>query len=542
MSSSAEVIASFSPDASSFVFRLNGFQKRLVNLYPLNSAQDYKVTSSQIFHIDYEQQDLDLTEVKFFEWCVTPGAASGIKSKRKLNDTDAGTRPSQAESHFVNIFPGGKVVIFSSTGSDIFNIIQTKKEIVGAATLGSKLWILDEQNTVKEFNIWATKASKSFSLGDIDCESLSNFQVLQFGKNVYLIVIVESRVHVWDISPKKKPSKMCHIEIFGGIAATSLNQDTSLMALVDVQKLSVIDLKTSEIVTSWDIEATQVKSVGSFIVALCIDNTISVYEYGKDEPMCSIKCKNSEILDFSSVNDDLLLAWLNVNEPQFELVTAKEIRTRGLISFSAESNSIESEHGLASSSHSQPEKGRDVRHKTPEMKGSQALNLIIKALNSNAASETILQLISMDSLSESHIQSAITKTLSEENLIKVYHIVSDQFVRDPWSCNSTSATWLKWLLTTKRSLILQRQDRASTKRTKQLRSSLKCTSSSYRLLLSMQGKLEMLREQANLRQQIANMALEEGDVPNGDDAADESALVYVNGEGDEFVDALEYSS
>lgn len=90
MGSSLDLVASFSHDSTRFAFQASVAQKNNVDIYPLNETKDYVVNSSLVSHIDYETNDMKVSDVIFFGWCSDLIDTQSSNIKRKL-DEDEGT-------------------------------------------------------------------------------------------------------------------------------------------------------------------------------------------------------------------------------------------------------------------------------------------------------------------------------------------------------------------------------------------------------------------------------------------------------------------
>ncbi|SCU80753.1 LANO_0B01068g1_1 [Lachancea nothofagi CBS 11611] len=545
MLSDNDIIASFSPDSRTFAFRSNGLQRKYVDLYPLSEANDYKVSSSLVSHIDYESGDLKLEDLKFTTWCLANAEDrnSSGKTKRKLSEPNADSN-SQAgsvssESYFVNVFTGGKIVVFSPTGKEIVNIIQNKREILGLGASGSTLWILDDEKTVKHFDYRSSKPLKTFHLVDGKNDDISNFQVLEWQDKVLLAVFTPTNLYIVDPS-KRRPSTVVNMDLPMGKYCVPGAESQLIVAGSD--SVHIVELKTGKAVSKWRFQASQLKFWQDRIYGQSVDGIVSVFEVGNQKEICSIKCQSSKIIHFTFVDSNIIIAWLNVNEPKFEHLTSERISKSHEIVFHQEKDAVtesnaDAELETTNTNNRVPEKV------STKSKDKDIITVLLRLMDDKSSSTEILHTLASESWSEAQIKEVVSSNLADEHAKTVFSILSNEISQNPWSTGSNCALWYKWLLTLCHSSVAPISDNRSNKNLKQVRSSLRQSSDVYSLLLSMKGKLEMLSEQAKLREEFANVSLDAEDYQfsTENDETKEQEPIYANGEGDEFVDALDYT-
>lgn len=543
MSSPVDLIASFAPGASHFAFQSNGSQKNFVDLYPLDPSNNYKVNSSLVNRIDYESNDLRAADIKFLTWCSGSPEEKSQKIKRKYGDNGddgaSNNTASKSENFFVNIFPKGLIVIYSPNGKDIVNIIQNKREILGVDSDMSSLWILDDDKTVKHFKYDAIKPIKTFHLVDGKDEEVSNFQILHFGDVQYLAVITEQVVYIIDPS-KRRPTTVANLPVFGCICCEPV--DDKNVAVANIESVSIYDIKSGEVVQSWKYEAEKLKVIGDYIFALGVDGSIRVFQQGVESSLSTIKVQGSEIIDFISIDSNIIISWLNVNEPNFETVTYAQVSSTNVIVF----NETEKKPPKEPKSEPEPELSQEKKpkKKVSKTKQEELSNSLTEAFEGGAPSKKILKILVSENWTEHRIECYVRDELSEQQTNILFDILTKTLTQNAWSTSPNLFQWLKWTLTLRRPVISSLQSE-NNKSVKHLRSSLKASNETFPVLLSMQGKLEMLKAQAKLRNELTALSLEDGDVQvdvvnQEQDGDDENKIIYANGEGDDFVDALEY--
>lgn len=331
----ADFISSFSPGATHFAFQANRSQKNSIDIYPLDDITNLQITSSQARRIDYENNDLKVSEIKLLTWCKSSNFPSKRESKRVKRRNDEEVLNDKVEQFFVNVFPKGKIVVYSSNGKDIINIIPNKKEIIGIDADEDIIWILDDDKTVKRFNYTTTKPLQTFHLTDGKTEEILNFQVLPFIDKILLAIITEGFVYIIDPS-KKRPTTVSKIENFGTISCNVYDKEKVVIA--DISKVSLVSVKNKEVLQFWNVESQKVKILKDKIVVLNISGEINVFASSSKEPVSRIRVQNSEILDFEFNDDSIVVAWIDVNEPRFEVITDEQLDKNNELVFNRENS------------------------------------------------------------------------------------------------------------------------------------------------------------------------------------------------------------
>ncbi|AMD20955.1 HEL326Wp [Eremothecium sinecaudum] len=529
--SNDELIASFSSDLSAFAFQANCAQKNFLDLYPLVATNDYNVNSSLVNRIEYDAMDLSVSEVKFLTWCCTSKDGPAAKVKRK-NSGEEAVEDSKDECSLVNVFPHGKIVIFSPNGQNIVNIIQNKKELLGIYTTGSSIWILDEEKTVKHFTSTSPKPLKTFHLTDGKNEEIKNFQVLQFAQKTWLAVALEDAVYIIDPT-KRRPTTVAKLEVFGCTSCRPLDEEHVIIA--DVEKVSVVNLKQNEVIQSWNIEAKRVAVIDQMVAVLDVEGTLSIFKTGSSKPVSRIQVENCEIIDFKETSTgNIILAWLNVNEPRFEIVTPKQISSTESIIITlpkAEVTQVSTQDLRPAQDSEDSVSGPTAPAKVTKSEQGKLNQQLIDALTGNVQNSTLIDIICIEKWSETNIKELIRTELSHDACNTLYNAIAEFLAKDVWHTNPRLHWWLNWLLILRSTHIEALNSHNKT--TKRLKSSLKSCSEAFPVLLSIQGALEMLKAQAKLRHDLAQMTLKEQD-PIATETMQENEVLYVNGEGDDF--------
>lgn len=489
MITDSDIIASFSPDAQSFAFRPNGLQRKYVDLYPLSEANDYKVTSSLVSHIDYESGDLKLEELKFFTWCTSPANDRSTASKRRNSHSDSADKElvsAAPESYFVNVFSGGNIVVFSPTGKEILNIIHNKREILGLDSLGSTIWIVDDEKTVKQFDYKSSKPIKTFHLVDGKDEDITQFQILSFQGKTLLAVFTETHLYVVDPS-KRRPSTVLAMNVRRGRCCVAGRDNQIVFA--GAKEINVVDLKSGTVFSKWAYEASQLRFWADKIYALSVEGDITVFSASDSKIVSNVKCQRSNIINFTFVQSNVIIAWLKINEPRFERIPFQSISESKTITFKQEGDEESNDLKEESSAEAAPAAAKNAKGKVPKAEQKDIAATLLNLLDGKALPAAIEECLASENWTEAHIKETVVSSLSEEQIQTIFNLVSGRIANDPWSIEQNLVLWFKWLLTFSRGQLINGHDHHASKRLRQVKSSLRASSEVYSQLLAMKGKL-----------------------------------------------------
>ncbi|CAI4053656.1 hypothetical protein SUVZ_15G3530 [Saccharomyces uvarum] len=573
MGSSFDMVASFSHDSTRFAFQASVAQKNNVDIYPLDETKDYVVNSSLVNHIDYETNDMKVSDVVFFGWCSDLVDTQSLNIKRKLDEDEESTESTgqRYENFFVNGFPDGKVVVYSSNGKDIVNIIKSKKEILGADTDESNIWILDSDKVVKKLQYNNSKPIKTFTLVDGKEDDIIHFQILHQNGTLVVCVITEQMVYIVDPT-KRRPSTKYKFEVLGAVTC-EISSDGKYLVIADKEKLAAYDLSgDSKPAQAWSVQVKKLRIFGDLIMALTTDGKMHFFKISEADKICSINVNEDlEIIDFTPISktQKILISWLNVNEPNFESISLNEITTKKTITINEgkETKLDESDVKQPEEEKIEPEAQDDkaktetkINRKVSKSEQAEISNILLSHLESN--STELLDDLTSESWTESEIKKFIvTKINSMDHLSRIFSTVSEPITQNPWNEQRLLPLWLKWLLTLKSGELNSISDKHTKKNHKHLKSALRSSEEILPVLLGIQGRLEMLRRQAKLREDLAQLTMQNQDGedeeieviehsnvinnPLQDQTSsvkkpEQDSIVYANGESDEFVDASEY--
>lgn len=526
-------ICAFSKDASVFAFQ-PASQKNIINVYPLDKSDGYKPKSTLVKPIDYERDDLSLEDIEDVAW-ISENLDAGVKRKNDGAEVN-GSRSSNL-SVFVNCFSQGKIVFYEE--GNIVNIIKNKHDIIGLKPHGKTIWILDSDKTVKNFAYNQTKPLKTFHLIDGKNDDIFLFDILETADNsIFLAVATEKEVFVLDPS-KRRPVTVEKFDIFGCVAIKCLGNK---YVIADLNSIKVFE--NGSVVKKWPFETEKLETWGSNkIIATSANGSLSVFDLEQDQCVSNIVVKDSEIIDSAVLNDKtLLVAWLNVNEPDFSTVANDDLVPHLVID-----NGKNVEADIPKSPVAEEDDSmEDIPAKASKKEKKDILESLTNAFNEKKDIDQIVDIIESDKWNENMIRNFVTNEITKQNSIAIYESLSQHVAKNPWNDNHNCSLFLKWILILFNVHVSKKVSPTVNKTNKNLKHSLSSTSSTLPLLLSIQGKIEMLVAQAELRKEMQEISLEssaadleqnEESVLGEENDDNEDNIQYVNGEeNDELED------
>ncbi|CAR26387.1 ZYRO0B08514p [Zygosaccharomyces rouxii] len=544
---SMDIVASFSRNVTQFAFQANLSQKNAIDIYSLDPSNDYSINSSLVNRVDYEGNDLKASEVFFIGWCTSSEENSTTKTKRTQSDEN---RVTKDENFLVNGFPDGKIVVFSSTGKQIVNIIQNKKQILHIDTESEFIWILDSESTVKKLPYTQTKPVKSFQLIDGRDEEITSFRVLpRQKKNVYLALSTKDALFIIDPT-NSKPRTVLKLGLTDCKYCQLFYQNGEKLVVTTDDRVLVFNVSDGELIQEWNLQVKKLRIFGDVVLALDTQGTISALKIGNDQNLSQIEIPQSQVIDFIPLKDILLIAWLNVNEPNFKVIPLEKINSGEKIVIDDLQMDTETQDLDGKVNHQLDDGNGGPKYEKKKVSRAEQDELSQSLINflEKSDSEGVLETISSQNWTEQRIKSFVVFHVNNyETARLIFEVISSNFQREVWNKESSLAEWLRWLLTLRGDSL---DSKHMKKNTKHLRSTLKNSGESLPTLIGIQGRLELLRKQAQLREDLANLNVAEDDdkvetvnhenaAVVGDGEGQDDSVQFINGESDTYVDAQE---
>lgn len=532
-------VTSFSEDGLKFAYQGDVVKKNTIDIYPLDPENNYKINSSLVNHIDCESNDLDLSELQFFGWCFNETVG---KTKRRNSNETAKNTVKNHENYFINVFGSSKVVIYTETGKDIVNILKSKDKVIGMGVEGPHIWLLDENMVSKKYHYNQNKQLKSFTFSEAKDSTVINFQVLQVDeKTIFIVICTEDKVYIIDPSKRRASTKLAIDVQF--CSQVALLDNNKYIALKSPEGVVVHDFSTGQEAYRWDIEnVAKILSLDEYVVALLANReAIEIFKLGEKETIGTVIAGSAKIIDFiTSSNKSLLISWLNVNEPNFKVLSINQIiGGAGLINInenSIENNAEETvveveEEPITESSGKLSEKTQKISKAGQDKISEQLITALIEGEDNE-----ITSILALETWSPERISNFVNNKLDDQDqTIRLYSLLANEIEQNVWDTNPISSNWLKWLMLYKGAELDSVNDKKVRKQTRHLKSALRTSSTTLPVLLGIQGRLEMLKTQAQLRKELAELTLEQEETE-----VSEKNITYIDGEGDNFVDAPEF--
>nr|CAO98810.1 nucleolar protein [Nakaseomyces delphensis] len=532
-------VSRFSDDGLKFAYQGDILKKNSIEIYPLDPENNYKINSSLVNHIDCESNDLDLKELLFLGWCHNETTG---KSKRRNSNEIVKSSVTNHENYFVNVFGPSKVVVYTETGMNIVNILKSKEKIIGMGIEGPYIWLLGENMVSKKYHYDQNKQLKSFTFNEAKGANIINFQVLQADeKTTFISICTDDKVYIIDPSKRRVSTKLT-LEI-KSCSHVSLLDNNKYIALGSTEAVVVYDFLSGQEIYRWDIEnVSKISSIGEHIAVLMANReSIEILKIGEKNPVGTVIAKSTKILDFiSNSNKSLLISWLNVNEPNFRDLNLNQIvNADGVVNindnnvnYKAEETNVDVEVIAVNES---VNKGYDKTQKISKANQAKINHDLITALVEGGDNE-IISILELNTWTQERISNFISSKLDDKSqTIRLYSVVANKIEQNIWDTNPIPSNWLKLLMFYKGSELDLTTDKKIWRQTKHLKSALRASTSALPVLLGIQGRLELLKTQAQLRKELSELSMEQEETD-----VSEKNISYVDGEGDNFVDAAEF--
>lgn len=509
----------FDSTASFYASKTSKLGKNEIHLYPLQHEAS-KITAptslSSSFELDSE------SELVNFDWIQQEESSKNKRSKRRHSVNGSGHESSSNLSYLAASFKSGTILVYSPFKKEVINEFKTNLPISVLTSSSNSFWVAASTD-VYEYALNDSKPKNQISLPK-SLKEITTIKHTIIGGDEYLLVggnklvvynITKDELVVEYPAPKgKKSITINSIAYTNNHVAISRNGESNIYVYSLTNKRAHRTLTASGNVES----LTGVDD--STIGALTKDGVIEIYKDAFNEntttPSFSIKTNKSDI-GFSSLwfsRGQLYLSWFDF-EPKFETVKLSEISDDLEINIQHVSKTSKQDNRVAEQIVADIEVDESL-----EVRELEFASVIEKNLKDPSKLLTIL--VSNSDLNKIKFTST---ELTPEIAVELFRILKERVESNP-SESAVFNNWIKWLLMAHSGPIshvmnLKSLKGAYSKSLKQLPN-----------LLSLQGRLEMLQSQLQLRNQIASNEVLDTNTRDPVERAEES-IVYVNGENDE---------
>lgn len=520
-----------------------------------------------------------------------------MTAKRKAENDDASLSSSNSEnglngpsSLLAVAFESGDVRIYSPYSDAPVASVVAPAVVVALtqASAESCFWALTNSKLMLEINAFSGTVNRTVRLSKIDKDVKSLLYTLykpkkfsHKGHENELILVASSHLYLLDGAKNKKhliedftkTDEDDHLTLVSNLR-TLVSDDLSV--LVTREKSNTIALydldDTAQKPSTWECKSrhiTNVRSLSENSVAVLTDvgaEILSIKDDTFDGCIAEIRTNYKNIV-FSDIfyleAHGVVGIWYDGNEPRFVKV-ASELSFEGNLKVNINYQPVSDDNVEEDA----PDITFVVEDEEDDLKKNQKLPpstlfslLRDHLLSANLQRSEILTLCSRINDEETIRETIRLFSQSEQCatiVIYLFQIISREVSRDP-TRKTPLALWLKWILLAHGGFISKQQQQEEPLRN--LKTSLVQGMEMMPKLLALQGRLQLLKSQADLRNKTSQLALEEeeeetmpgfeqdvGNDTTNNTTAFEDLVMYVNGENDDFEadtainGALEYAN
>lgn len=537
-----------------------------------DAANKEALKIKNLFSLDLTQ-DFGEDEILDMVWCDdTIAQIKDIATKRKRRSSSTGISSSERETIketfqllvdtnqiFVCLFKSGSLVMFEN--EKIVNIVKLKSEVISIKSFKNKIYVLDADSMIRIFDTRNKKPLKSFTLIDGKNEIINAFHILKSSIETHddaIELMLATDDYIYIINPSgRRPALIRKIEITGCFDLKHI-PEKKMYAILTIDSIVLYDYADESFTKTWQFEGERLEvcfdevNDNLYIISFSLThNSLFIFESNYKSWISNIVVKNSDIVEFQPLTGNLhskgakiIVSWLNINEPRFRIFELSEKNLDKSIVIDnllpVEEMIIENKDHILEDKEKLKrhyedeeyfEKQREAKEKEEELKltnsstnekNKRFTELIeaIKLKTTDSSEDDIVMKLVInqvwtDDLAKEFI---ITKfdneddATSNDNLIFVfYEKLARHISINPWQNNKNSTLFIKWILTLNNVFVSKKVSSTMNKTNKNLERSLEQSCETLPSLISIQGKLEMLIAQEELRIEMGEILSEEGE-------------------------------
>ncbi|XBW36036.1 hypothetical protein QEN19_001611 [Hanseniaspora menglaensis] len=531
------------------------------------------IKAKNLFNLDLTQ-DFSGDEILDMVWCDDSLAQiKDIATKKKRRSSSSGASTAEKETIkqtfqllvdtnqiFVCLFKSGSLVMFEN--EKIVNIIKLKSEVVSIKAFKNKIYVLDSDSMIKIFDTRNKKHIKSFTLIEGKNETINAFHIIKSSIDshedaVELMLATDDFVYI--INPSgRRPVLIRKIEITGCFDLRHV-PEKQVYAILTIDSIMLYDYSQENFTKTWQFEGERLEVCydaikdNLFIISFSLThNSLFIFEANYKKWISNIVVKNSDIVEFQSItnsgkaaNNKLIVSWLNINEPRFRIFELSENNLDQTIIIDnllpVEEMIIENkDHNLEDKEKSQRhfedeeffERQREAKEKEEELKltnsskneKNRRFDELISAIKQKTSDfseddivmKLVINQVWTDDLTKEFIVTRFDSQDDEDSfndtlIFSFYEKLSKHISANPWQNNKNSTLFIKWILTLNNVFVSKKISASINKTNKALEKSLEQSVETLPSLLSIQGKLEMLIAQEELRIEMGEIISEVDD-------------------------------
>ena len=543
-----------------------------VQIFPINKkASESIILDSLIVKIELQADEI----VTSCCWINNSGINNSERAKKrgKRRQSSSESDLNEATSDNKNLavaLENGDILILSPLHNDIIDRISYGHKIISLtpSLIHDSVWgVLEESRSIVEISLAQSKEVKNFKFKeDEQIQSAKTIRQTGGSSRSQHILIGSNNLYLVDPSKPKKSLLTTFPQISEASPISIIEQSRlkeNLVVVVrenenqiylyntsDSTKFSTFKTSTSQIYGVQLIANTDMTE--ELLMAVTAEG-VEVFKIDFDSnheeqiPTCLIKTNFHDSIDniifmdvFLREKQSLIGVWYNGNEPKFENINWN-FNSAGEIQVSIDYN--EKVNGVVDN------RIDDIEFPETTKINNLAVNKLykdlIKLLNvsKKITEEKVIRLCSSNN-DDDNIKETIklfsTSESSSALITKLFEIISKEVASQP-SKNSALSVWLKWLLLVHGGFIAKQPDQHDNLKT--LQTGLTEGMKLMPRLLGLQGRLQLLKSQTQLRDNLNNMSIESDDeedkeltdiMVNNDDSEN---ITIANGESDDFEEA-----
>lgn len=543
-----------------------------VQIFPINKkASKSIILDSLIVKIELQADEI----VTSCCWINNSGINNSERAKKRgkrrqsSSESDLNEETSDNKNLAVAL-ENGDILILSPLHNDIIDRISYGCKIISLtpSLIHDSVWgVLEESRSIVEISLVQSKEVKNFKFKEDEQIQLAK-TIRQTGgsSRSQHILIGSNNLYLVDPSKPKKSLLTTFPQISEASPITIIEQSRLKENLVVVvreneNQIYLYNASDSAKFTTFKTSTSQIYGVQliantgmteEILMAVTAEG-VEVFKIDFDSnhegqiPTCLIKTNFHDSIDniifmdvFLREKENLVGVWYNGNEPKFENINWN-FNSAGEIQVSIDYN--EKVNGVVDN------RIDDIEFPETTKINNLAVNKLykdlIKLLNvsKKTTEEKVISLCSSnndnDNIKET-IKLFSTSESSSALITKLFEIISKEVASQP-SKNSALSVWLKWLLLVHGGFIAKLPDQHDNLKT--LQTGLTEGMKLMPRLLGLQGRLQLLKSQTQLRDNLNNMNIESDDeedkevtdiMVNNDDSEN---ITIANGESDDFEEA-----
>lgn len=570
-------VATYTDPTGSFIANIISKNDRNeVQIFPINKNSEEIIlsTPSKTIELPLEHSILSVTWVEASE-PAEEASPSKKRGKRSKPETSTTKLPEESTSvKLVVQVESGDLFVFAPYSNEIISTITPSQSLksITSSLKNYSVFGFNEEGQILEISLQDNETHKTFNFKNEQAVSLIkpvNFKGNGSTNKSKNVLLASHDLFLIDLTRNNKKSVIADFpkyedesNIVKFIQQSKLKSDYVYVAREGSDRIFTYNLSDPKVYSTFKASTSNIfnlqvvsdyETLQEFVLAFT-ENGVEIFHSDfdiqhEDQPLVSL-VKTSfhdsfEPILFTNafyVNSTLVGIWHKKNQPQFNIIewepkSAGEIVVS--IDYNGDKESINNING------NDEEEVFDFQNKSIEINNLSAEELVEELTSllsqDKIDTEKVIQLCASND-DESNIKEAVQSLgalNSPATINNLFEIVSKDISANP-SKESSLSIWLKWVLITRGGFISKQSSQK--KNLKNLKTNLDEGMKLLPRLLALQGRLQLLKSQAELRNKMVSYS--ENDDPEIDDTFNESfvngttvaeeSIVFANGENDDF--------